>query len=136
MNLIHVSDLNTNPILCAFVAGGGADFGNVLDTHCLVGLLLDFVDGRGAVEGPVDFLEGGTAGLDEEEVDGDELDDQPALEKEVELPASRGDANRNHKLRDGQADVGGKPLYEQAVGADLEGQDFERVGDVEGDPGK
>lgn len=128
-----MSDTDTDPII-VFPFSEIADFGNVFDAHGRVRLLFDLFDGLGTIEGLVDFLEGGTPGLNEEEVDGDELDEQPAFEKEVKLPASGGDADRNDVLRDGQADIGGEALHEQAVCADFETENLERVGDIEGDP--
>lgn len=94
-----MSDLDIDPIVHSFAEA--AQFGNVPNAHGLVGLLFDLLDSIDTVEGPVDFLEGGTPGLNEEEVDGDELDDQPSFEKEVELPATGGDADRNDVLRYG-----------------------------------
>jgi hypothetical protein len=127
-----MSDLAINPIIPAF--SGMADFGNVPNAQGVIGLLFDLLDGIDTVKGLVDFLQGGTPGLNEEEVDGDELNEQPAFEKEVELPAASGDADRNDVLRQRQADVGGQALHEQAICADLEAENLERVGDVEGDP--
>ena len=129
-----MSDLDTDAVVLRALPET-ADLGDVVDAQGLVGLDLDLLDRVGAVEGLVDFLQGGAAGLNEEEVNGDELDDQPALEEEVELPAAGGDADRDHVLGDCQADVGGDALHEQAIGANLEAEDLERVGNVERDPG-
>lgn len=129
-----MSDLRDTDTIVGALPVGIADFSNVGDADGLVGLGLDLLDGLGAVEGAVDFLEGGAAGLDEEEVDGDELDHQPAFEEEVELPAAGRDTDRDDILRQRQADVGRKTLHEQAVGADLEAENLEWVGYIEGDP--
>ena len=112
-----------------------ADFADVRNAYGLGGLLFNLLDGIGAVEGLVDLLEGGTARLNEEEVDHDELNDDPAFEEEVELPAAGGDAQRNGILRQEQADVCGEALQEQTVGAEFEAENLERVGHVERDPG-
>ena len=132
VNLVHMANLDTDPIVPAL--SGIADFGDVLNAHGLVALLLDLLDGTNAVESPVDLLESGTPGLDEEEVDGDELNEKPTLEKKVEFPTALFDANRDDELRYGQADIGGDALDEQPVCADLETENLERVGYVQGDP--
>lgn len=98
-NLINMSHLDTNPIVPAF--SEISNLSNVINANGLIGLLFDLLNGVSTVKGSVDFLQGGTAGLDEEEVDGDQLDDQPALEKEVELPAACVDAYWNDELRYG-----------------------------------
>lgn len=72
----------------------------------------DLLDGIGTVESPIDFLEGGPTSLNEKEINGDELNDQPTFKEEVKLPATGVDADRNDILRQGQADIGGKALHE------------------------
>ena len=109
---------------------------DILDTiHCR-SLLLDLFDGVSTIECLVNLLEGSAASLDEEEVDDDELDDEPAFEEEVELPATSVDTDRDEVLREEEADVSGDVLHKQAVGTNLETENLEGVGDVEGNPGQ
>ena len=132
VNLIHVRDFDANIISTFSVIAH--ILGNVIDAQLLVCPLFDFLNGLGTVESAIDFFEGGAPGLNEEEIDSDELDDQPAFEEEIELPAASGNAERDGVLRQEQADVCGEALHEQAIGADLEAENLEWVGNVEGDP--
>ena len=132
-NLIHVNDLRDAHIIVTTFSRI-TNFTNVGDTDGFVSFRLDFLDGIGAVEGAVDFLEGGTAGFDKEEVYSNQLDEQPSFEEEVELPATGCYADRDNILRESQADVSRQALHKQTVGSDLEAENLQRVGHIEGDP--
>jgi hypothetical protein len=68
------------------------------------------------------------------EEDRQELNDQHALEQEVELPASSCDAEWDGVLVQEQADVGTDVLHQQTVGTDLVAENLQWVGDVQGNP--
>ena len=95
---------------------------------------LDLFNRIRTIEGLGNLLESSSASLKEEEVHDDDLDEEPALEEEVELPAAGFDAEWDCVLGEEETEVGADVLEQEAVGADLEGEDFEWVGDVEGDP--
>lgn len=97
-------------------------------------LLLHLFDCIGAIKSLRNLLQCSSACLNEEEVDAHELDEQPALEEEVELPGPGVDADGDEVLGEEKADVGCDVLEEKTIGADVERKDFEGVGDVEGDP--
>ncbi len=131
MNLFRsVIDIcDTLPTLATLV--GYTAFADVVYTFHRDGFLLDLLDGIGTVKCLVDFFERSPTRLDEEEVDGDELDDQPALEEEVELPAAGSDTDGNDILRDEQADISADALQKQTICTNLEAKNLQRVSNVE-----
>ena len=118
---------STSAVVEAFLT----DVGN---TVCLDSLGLELLDSVRAIKRLANFFECGTAGFDEEEVNGNELDDEQAFEQEVELPTAGFDSGGDGVLVDEQGNGSGKALQEQAVGTNLVAQNLEWVGYVEGDP--
>lgn len=107
------------------------DVGNTIR---LDSLGLELLDSVRTIKGLADFFEGGTTGLDEEEVYGNELDDEQAFEQEVKFPTAGCDSRGNGVLVDEQGNGSRKALQEQTVGTDLVAQNLEWVGNVERDP--
>jgi hypothetical protein len=97
MDLIHVRDLTITNTVGATLPPI-TNLRDIGDAHGLVRLGLEVIHDVGTIEGLADFFERGATGLDEEEIDGDELNDQPAFEEEVEFPAAGGDAERDGVL--------------------------------------
>ena len=109
---------------------------NILHTLNISSLLLQFLHSSSAIESPVNLLECGTPCLDEQEVYSNQLDEQPTLEEEVELPASGVDANGDDVLRYSETGVRRQVLQQQTVGANLEAENLKWVRHVEGNPGE
>lgn len=87
MDLIYVFHfIGTRAILTALPAI--TNLSDIRNTHNFTCLSLELIHRVGAIESLTDLFKSGTSGLDEEEVDSDELDDQPALKEEIELPAA------------------------------------------------
>jgi len=96
--------------------------------------LLHLLYGLVSVEGAADLFQCGTLRLDEEEEYRYHLHDQERLIQEIEVPACIIDADRVDVLPEEEGKVRRKRLHHDTVGTDAVGEDFDRVGDVEGDP--
>lgn len=67
-------------------------------TNGLLCFGLEFIHSLSTIKCLADFLKSRTACLNEEEVDDNELNDQPTLKEEVKLPATSVDTQRNGVL--------------------------------------
>ena len=98
MNLIYMLSLtNADTVRATFPPI--ANLSNVRHTHGVIRLSLELFHRIRTVKSLANFFESRASSLNEEEVHGHKLNDQPAFEEEVELPAAGVDAKRDGVLR-------------------------------------